>query len=208
MGLSASTARPAKAPPSNIPEGAEKATLAAGCFWGVEHIFRKHFKDAKDGGGLYDARVGYTGGDKSNPSYRQVCSGTTGHAEALQLIYNPSRITYRELIEFFYRIHDPTTKNAQGNDHGTQYRSAIFTHSAEQDRIAREVTQQVKDARWFMRRNRMGVVVPEDITTQIVPAGKWYDAEGMHQEYLTDNPYGYQCPTHFVRGMPPLPPVS
>jgi len=211
MGLSASTARPAKPPMTDIPAGAETATLASGCFWGVEHIFRKHFKDAKDGGGLYDARVGYTGGKTSNPSYRQVCSGTTGHAEALQLIYNPAVITYRDLIEFFYRTHDPTTKNAQGNDRGTQYRSAIFYHSPEQERVARAVTEQVKEAGWFSRRNKMGVVVPEEITTQIAPAGKWYDAEGMHQEYLTENPYGYQCPTHFVRGLPalpPLPPVS
>ncbi|KAJ1323684.1 peptide-methionine (S)-S-oxide reductase [Microdochium nivale] len=208
MGNSASSVRPAKPPLQNLPAGAEQATLAAGCFWGVEHIYRKHFPSAEAGGGLYDARVGYTGGDKSNPSYRQVCSGTTGHAEALQLTYDPSKITYRDLIEFFYRVHDPTTKNAQGNDRGTQYRSAIFFHSPEQERIARHVTQQVADAGWFTRRNRMGVVVPEPIVTQIAPAGKWYDAEGMHQEYLDANPSGYQCPTHFLREMPSLPPVS
>jgi len=179
-----------------LPEGAELATVAAGCFWGVEHIYRKHFKDAKNGGGLYDARVGYTGGSTTNPTYRDVCSGTTGHAEALQITFDPKKITYRELIEFLYKTHDPTTANRQGNDRGTQYRSAIYYHTPDQERIAREVTDQVAAAQWFGS---------SPITTEIKAAGPWYDAEDGHQLYLDRNPHGYQCENHFVRKFAPLP---
>ncbi|KXJ96264.1 peptide methionine sulfoxide [Microdochium bolleyi] len=181
----------------SLPEGAELATVAAGCFWGVEHIYRKHFKDVKAGGGLYDARVGYTGGSTSNPTYRDVCSGTTGHAEALQITFDPAKISYRELIEFLYRTHDPTTANRQGNDRGTQYRSAIYYHSPQQEAIAREVTKQIQEAGWF------GHGVP--ITTEIQPATQWYDAEEGHQLYLDRNPMGYQCENHFVRKFADLP---
>ncbi|RFU32746.1 hypothetical protein B7463_g3607, partial [Scytalidium lignicola] len=176
---------------TTIPEGAHKATVAAGCFWGVEHIYRKHF----DGKGLYDARVGYIGGDTKNPSYRSVCTGTTGHAEALQVFYDPQRITYRELIEFLYRIHDPTTLNQQGPDIGTQYRSGIFYHDEEQKKIAEEVTKQANEKWWKGK-----------IATQILPAGEWWDAEDYHQKYLQpeNNPNGYQCPSHFLRNFPPL----
>ncbi|KAH7034544.1 peptide methionine sulfoxide reductase MsrA [Microdochium trichocladiopsis] len=182
-----------------LPEGAELATIAAGCFWGVEHIYRKHFKDAKNGGGLYDARVGYTGGTTSNPTYRDVCSGTTGHAEALQITFDPTKISYRELIEFLYKTHDPTTANRQGNDRGTQYRSAIFFHSPQQEAIAREVTEQVQAAQWFGS---------SPITTEIKPATQWYDAEDGHQLYLERNPHGYQCENHFLRKFAPLPASS
>ncbi|KAI0106065.1 PMSR-domain-containing protein [Daldinia grandis] len=174
---------------SAIPEGAEKATLAAGCFWGVEHLYRKHF----DGKGLYDARVGYTGGDLRGPTYRVVCSGQTGHAESVQLHYDPSRITYRQILEFFYRLHDPTTANRQGPDVGPQYRSAIYYHSPEQERIAHEITQQASE-QWYK-----GTIV-----TEIVPADQWWDAEDYHQQYLHHNPSGYECPTHFLRTFPPL----
>ncbi|KAK1837346.1 peptide methionine sulfoxide reductase, partial [Colletotrichum chrysophilum] len=105
-----------------LPPGAQKATIAAGCFWGVEHLYRKHFAQK----GLIDARVGYIGGDLSNPTYRAVCGGDTGHAEALQVVYDPAQVSYRALLEFFYRMHDPTTANRQGPDTGPQYRSAIF----------------------------------------------------------------------------------
>ncbi|PBP20802.1 peptide methionine sulfoxide [Diplocarpon rosae] len=98
-----------EAAPVSSPDGAHKATIAAGCFWGVEHMYRKEFT----GKGLYDARVGYIGGDAANPSYRAVCSGRTGHAEALQVTYDPSKLTYRQLLEFFYKMHDPTTSNRQ-----------------------------------------------------------------------------------------------
>lgn len=115
--------------PFSIPEGAERATVAAGCFWGVEHMYRKHFGPK---GGLYDARVGYIGGDTEDPSYKSVCSGNTGHAEATLLIYDPTKITYTQILEFFYKMHDATQLNQQGPDRGTQYRSGIFYHTEEQ----------------------------------------------------------------------------
>jgi len=192
-----------------IPEGAEKATVAAGCFWGVEHLYRKHF----EGKGLYDARVGYIGGDQSNPSYRAVCSGGTGRmypifplflsssltfppfpdAEATQLIYDPTKITYTQLLEFFYRMHDPTTLNSQGPDRGSQYRSGIFFHSPEQEKIAREITAKAND-QWYNGK----------IVTEILPAEKWWDAEDYHQAYLDANPGGYECPSHYLRKFPDL----
>ncbi|KAI1415046.1 PMSR-domain-containing protein [Hypoxylon sp. FL1857] len=172
-----------------IPEGAEKATVAAGCFWGVEHLYRKHFGNK----GLYDARVGYTGGDLNNPTYRAVCSGQTGHAESLQLHYDPSQISYRQILEFFYRLHDPTTANRQGPDVGPQYRSAIYYHNDEQEKVAREITKQANE-QWYKG----------GIKTEIAPAGQWWDAEDYHQQYLHHNPTGYECPTHFLRQFPPL----
>ncbi|KAI1496993.1 peptide methionine sulfoxide reductase msrB/msrA [Biscogniauxia marginata] len=175
---------------SAIPEGAEKATVAAGCFWGVEHLYRKQF----GGKGLYDARVGYIGGDAENPTYRAVCTGKTGHSEALQIHYDPARITYRQLLEFFYRMHDPTTADRQGPDVGTQYRSGIYYHSAEQEAVAREVTRQAGE-QWYGGRR---------VVTEIVPAGTWWDAEDYHQLYLHKNPSGYECPSHFLRPFPPL----
>ncbi|ROV95000.1 hypothetical protein VMCG_08314 [Cytospora schulzeri] len=174
---------------STIPEGAQKCTVAAGCFWGVEHIYRKHF----EGKGLYDARVGYIGGDAKNPSYRAVCSGETGHAEATQIVFDPKKVSYRELLEFFYRMHDPTTKNQQGNDTGSQYRSGIFYHDEEQKKIAQDVTAAVNE-QWYK-----GKVISE-----INPAGQWWDAEDYHQLYLDKNPFGYQCASHYVREFPSL----
>ncbi|KAL7620816.1 Peptide methionine sulfoxide reductase [Parahypoxylon ruwenzoriense] len=176
-------------PAASIPEGAQKATLAAGCFWGVEHMYRKHFGSK----GLYDARVGFTGGDLTSPSYRAVCSGQTGHAESVLLFFDPTRITYRQLLEFFYRLHDPTTANQQGPDMGPQYRSAIYYHDEEQERIAREVTA-AADKQWYGGK----------VVTEIIPAGRWWDAEDYHQQYLHHNPNGYECPTHFLRTFPPL----
>ncbi|KAI0433840.1 peptide methionine sulfoxide reductase MsrA [Xylaria sp. FL1042] len=172
-----------------VPEGAEKATLGAGCFWGVEHLYRKHFGDK----GIYDTRVGYTGGDSTNPSYKQVCSGKTGHNEALLIYFDPTRITYRQLLEFFYRMHDPTTMNRQGPDTGTNYRSGIYFHNEEQEKIAKEVTKQAND-QWYKGR----------IVTEVVPAGPWWDAEDYHQLYLNKNPWGYECPSHFLRPFEPL----
>ncbi|KAI9814704.1 MAG: Peptide-methionine (S)-S-oxide reductase [Thelocarpon impressellum] len=163
-----------------VPEGAELATVAAGCFWGVEHLFRKAF----DGKGLLDAKVGYIGGDTKNPSYRSVCSGRTGHAEALQVTYDPSKVSYRQLLEFFYKMHDPTTKDRQGGDAGTQYRSAIFFHDEAQEKVAKGVTEQAQKDWWKTAK----------ITTQLIPAGEWYDAETYHQLYLDKNPGGYECP--------------
>ncbi|KAI9755790.1 MAG: hypothetical protein M4579_004153 [Chaenotheca gracillima] len=173
-----------------FPEGSQKATVAAGCFWGVEHMFRKAF----DGKGLLDAKVGYIGGDTKNPSYRSVCSGRSGHAESLQVVFDPEQVSYRQLLEFFYKMHDPTTKNSQGPDTGTQYRSAIFFHDEDQERIAKDITDKVQKEWW-----RAGKVV-----TEIIPAGEWYDAETYHQLYLENNPSGYECPSHYLRSFPPL----
>ncbi|KAI9648538.1 Peptide methionine sulfoxide reductase [Ciborinia camelliae] len=183
------SATPQAASQVSIPETAQKCTVAAGCFWGVEHMYRKEFK----GKGLYDARVGYIGGDTENPSYRAVCSGNTGHAEALQIHYDPSKISYRQLITYFYRMHDPTTSNRQGPDTGSQYRSGIFCHSEEQEKEAREITKQINEKWW-----KGGIV------TEILKAGEWWDAEAYHQKYLDNNPGGYECPSHFERKFPPL----
>lgn len=174
----------------NIPDTTQKCTVAAGCFWGVEHLFRKNF----EGKGLLDARVGYIGGDTSNPSYRAVCSGRTGHAEALQVTFDPSVVTYNTLLEFFYRMHDPTTKDRQGGDAGTQYRSAIFYHSLEQEQVAKSVTEKVQRQWWKAGK----------ITTEILEAGTWWDAEAYHQLYLDKNPGGYECPAHYIRKFPDL----
>jgi peptide-methionine (S)-S-oxide reductase len=173
-----------------MPDNAQKATVAAGCFWGVEHLYRKHYGNGK---GLIDAKVGYAGGHADSPTYRAVCSGNTGHAEALQVTFDPSVVSYRQLLEFFYRMHDPTTKDRQGGDVGTQYRSAIFTHDEEQSKIAKEITDKV-GKEWYK----------QPVTTQIVAAGQWWDAEEYHQLYLHNNPGGYECPAHFLRSFPPL----
>jgi len=175
--------------PISRPAGSSTATVAAGCFWGVEHMFRKEFANK----GLYDARVGYTGGDVRNPSYRAVCSGGTGHAESLQITYDPGSLSYRQIIEFFYRMHDPTTKDQQGPDRGHGYRSGIFYHDAEQERIAKEVTKKVNEQWWDGK-----------VVTEVLPAGEWWDAEDYHQLYLEANPSGYECPSHYLRKFPPL----
>ncbi|KZT69376.1 peptide methionine sulfoxide reductase [Daedalea quercina L-15889] len=167
----------------------EVATFAAGCFWGVEHIFLKHYPISQNKGILKTA-VGYTGGkeEAKSPDYRTVCTGTTDHAEALRIEFDRGVVSYGELVEFFYRTHDPTTANRQGNDTGTQYRSAIFYHSPEQLEAARRVTEEVQKKHFEP--------IGKKIVTQIVPAGPWWDAEEYHQEYLHKNPSGYQCPTH------------
>ncbi|KAG0325602.1 Peptide-methionine (S)-S-oxide reductase [Dissophora globulifera] len=163
----------------------ETATFAAGCFWGVQHSFERFYKDE-----TIEVKVGYTGGDVNDPNYKQVCTGTTRHAEAIQIKYTPNdNINYANLVEFFYRMHDPTTVDAQGPDVGTQYRSSIFYHSPEQEQIAKRVTDEIQDKHYQGQK----------IVTLIVPAGEWYDAEEYHQKYLDKNPEGYACPTHFLR---------
>ncbi|CAG8443372.1 15409_t:CDS:2 [Funneliformis mosseae] len=159
----------------------EKATFAAGCFWGVEHIFKKHFNDIK-------TRVGYIGGLSPNPKYKEVCNGTTGHAEACQIEFDPTTTTYETLVEFFYKIHDPTTANRQGPDVGTQYRSAIFYHSPEQRILAEKVTNQIQEKLSKEKKLYSG----SKVVTEIIEAGKWYDAEDYHQKYLEKNPFGYE----------------
>ncbi|KAL8286402.1 hypothetical protein RQP46_004419 [Phenoliferia psychrophenolica] len=162
--------------------GSEQAIFANGCFWGTEHMFRKHF----DGKGLIDAKVGYIGGKTDNPNYRDVCSGTTNHAEALKVTFDPAKVAYAELVEFHYRMHDASQVDGQGPDRGTQYRSGIFTMSDQQAEIAKKVTADVQAAHYPSKK----------IATIIQPAGQWWDAEAYHQEYLHHNPSGYECPSH------------
>jgi len=152
----------------------EKATFGAGCFWGTDKYFRKQFQ-------LESCYTGYMGGTTKNVNYQQVCTGETGHAEVIQVEFKPDKVKYADMVEFFYRMHDPTTLNRQGNDAGTQYRSAIFFHSPDQERIAKEVTKKIQEARFADKK----------ITTVISPAGEFYKAEDYHQEYLIKNPGGY-----------------
>jgi peptide-methionine (S)-S-oxide reductase len=141
----------------------EKAILAGGCFWGVQDLIRKH-------PGVVSTRVGYSGGDTPNATYRN--HGT--HAEAIEIIFDPEQLSYRNLLEFFFQIHDPSTKDRQGNDRGTSYRSAIFYENAEQERVARETIADV-DASGLW---------PGKVVTEIEPAGPFWEAELEHQDYL------------------------
>jgi peptide-methionine (S)-S-oxide reductase len=143
----------------------ETATFAAGCFWGVEEAFMK----AK---GVKSTRVGYTGGNLMNPTYEDVCTDRTGHAEAIQLKYDPKEISYKELLELFWSMHNPTTKNRQGPDIGTQYRSAIFYHTLEQEKIAKELKKELDNSKY-----------QNNIVTEIVPASEFFLAEEYHQKY-------------------------
>ena len=158
----------------------ETATLAGGCFWGMEEIIRKI-------PGVIETMVGYTGGTTPAPTYKEVCGGATGHAEAIAIRFDPKQIPFRELLGYFFRMHDPTTLNRQHNDIGTQYRSAIFYHSEEQKRVAEEVKQEVGASGKWKR----------PVVTEIVPAGEFHAAEDYHQDYLQKNPGGYNC--HVLR---------
>ncbi len=154
----------------------EKAILAGGCFWGVEELIR-------DMPGVQDTVVGYTGGDVRNATYRN--HGT--HAEAIAITFDSDVLTYRKLLEFFFQIHDPTTRNRQGNDRGTSYRSAIFYLSDAQKKTAEElISEMTASKKW-----------PGPIVTEVVPAGDFWDAEVEHQDYLQKHPGGYTC--HYVR---------
>ena len=163
------------------PPTAKTAYFAAGCFWGVEHAFRLRFPPPTSG--LLDTRVGYIGGNTPSPTYRAVCSGLTGHAEALEVLYDPAKLRYEELVEFFFRMHDPSDKGGQGRDRGSQYRSAIFTNSVNEEKVAREIRKRVEE-KWYEQR---------EIATEVVGKGKWWGAEEYHQVYLDKNPDGYQC---------------
>jgi peptide-methionine (S)-S-oxide reductase len=145
----------------------QKATFAAGCFWGVEATFRTV-------DGVVETVVGYTGGETANPSYQEVCSGRTGHAEAVQLQFDPARVSYDELLDMFWGLHDPTTPNRQGPDVGTQYRSAIFVHDAEQEAAANASKERLAQSGRYRR----------PVVTEIVPAGAFYRAEDYHQQYF------------------------
>ena len=158
----------------------QKAILAGGCFWGMQDLFRRLE-------GVVSTRVGYAGGALENPTYNDIKTGKTGHAEALQVVFDPARISYYNLLLFFFQMHDPTTKNRQGNDIGTQYRSSIFALDDEQAKVAQEVIRQIDaSGRW-----------PSAVTTEIVSAGPFYAAEEYHQDYLEKHPGGYTC--HWVR---------
>jgi peptide-methionine (S)-S-oxide reductase len=154
----------------------EVATLAGGCFWCLEAVY----DDLK---GVVDVVSGYSGGTTANPSYEAVCTGGTGHAEVVQVTFDPAIISYRELLEVFFSIHDPTSLNRQGADVGTQYRSAIFYHDAEQKAIAEQVMQEM-DAR---------KLYSKPIVTELVPFSVFYPAEAYHQEYFKQNPYQGYC---------------
>ncbi|MBY5455809.1 peptide-methionine (S)-S-oxide reductase MsrA [Rhizobium beringeri] len=154
----------------------ERAVLAGGCFWGMQDLIRRYK-------GVISTRVGYTGGDVPNATYRN--HGT--HAEAIEIIFDPSRISYREILEFFFQIHDPSTRNRQGNDVGLSYRSAIFYVSPEQERVAKDTIADV-DASGLW---------PGKVVTEVVPVSDFWEAEPEHQDYLERIPNGYTC--HFVR---------
>ena len=154
----------------------ERAVLAGGCFWGMQDLIRRM-------DGVVSTRVGYSGGDVPNATYRHHGS----HAEAIEIVFDPSRLSYRELLEFFFQIHDPSTRDRQGNDRGSSYRSAIFTTSPEQHAIAEDTIADV-DA---------SGIWPGKVVTQVAPAGDFWEAEPEHQDYLKRYPEGYTC--HFVR---------
>jgi len=154
----------------------ERAVLAGGCFWGMQDLFRRH-------DGVLSTRVGYTGGDVSHATYRNHGS----HAEAIEIVFDPARVSYRQISEFFFQIHDPSTRNRQGNDRGTSYRSAIFWTSDEQRRIAEETIADV-DASGLW---------PGKVVTEVVQASDFWEAEPEHQDYLERYPGGYTC--HFIR---------
>jgi len=164
----------------SIPQGAEIAILAGGCFWGMEDIIRKI-------PGVLDTSVGYAGGQVTNPTYNLVKKGDTGYAESVQVVFDPKKLSYEQLLGWFFRMHDPTTMNQQGNDRGTQYRSAIFYENDRQKTIAEQVKTKVNQSGKWKR----------PVVTEIVPAGKFYPAEDYHQDYLENNPGGYTC--HYLR---------
>jgi peptide-methionine (S)-S-oxide reductase len=154
----------------------ERAILAGGCFWGVQQLLRRY-------PGVISTRVGYSGGEVPNATYRNHGN----HAEAVEIIFDPSKISYRKLLEFFFQIHDPTTLNRQGNDRGPSYRSAIYYTTPEQERIARDTIADVEASGLW----------PGKVTTEVAPAGDFWEAEPEHQDYLERYPNGYTC--HWVR---------
>ncbi|MHC0442801.1 peptide-methionine (S)-S-oxide reductase MsrA [Flavobacterium sp. 3-210] len=157
-------------------ENLKKAYIAGGCFWGMEDLFRVR-------PGVKDTQVGYIGGNNNNPTYENH----PGHAEGIEITYDPTETSYRELLDYFFRVHDPTTVDRQGNDRGSSYRSAIFIQDKEEKQIADEVIQIVDDSgRW-----------PGPVVTNLEPIAKFWPAEEYHQDYLIKNPNGYTC--HFER---------
>src|SRR5436190_2404298 len=162
--------------PVAVDKGKEVAIVAGGCFWCTEAVF-------KELRGVEKVESGYTGGNVENPTYEQVSTGDTNHAESIRIIYDPKQISYKELLEVFFVIHDPTTLNRQGADSGTQYRSAIFYQSPEQQKIARQVIAEVNEAEIWRH----------PIVTEVKPAGPFYRAEEYHQDYFRKNPTAGYC---------------
>jgi peptide-methionine (S)-S-oxide reductase len=164
----------------SVPAGSEVAYLALGCFWGAEKLYWKT-------AGVTNTAVGYAGGFTPNPTYEEVCSARTGHTEIVKVCFDPARVDYAQLLKIFFENHDPTQGMRQGHDVGTQYRSAIYTTTPEQARVAQEVLGQFQTA---LARSGFG-----RITTEVKPLPNFYYAEDYHQQYLVKNPYGY-CPIH------------
>jgi methionine-S-sulfoxide reductase len=174
-----SHAQPKGAP---MPDTRQTAYLAGGCFWGMEELVRKI-------PGVLETEVGYTGGEVPNATYETVKTGRSGHAESLKIVFDPNKLTYRHLLFEFFRMHNPTTKNQQGNDIGTQYRSAIFYVGEEQKKTAEEVIRTVDaSGDWKAK-----------VVTEVVPFREFWRAEEYHQKYLVKHPHGYTC--HYVRRM-------
>lgn len=161
-----------------VPEGLEVAVLGLGCFWGAEEVYWQV-------PGVWSTSVGYAGGTTPNPTYEEVCSGMTGHTEAVRVVFDPAVVSFETLVKRFFEIHDPTQGMRQGNDVGTQYRSAIYTTTPEQMETAQRLTD-VYGAE--LQRRGLGA-----ITTEVAPAGEYYYAEDQHQQYLAKNPFGYRC---------------
>jgi len=165
---------------SDVATGLEVAIFGGGCFWGMQELLRQ-------APGVVSTEVGYTGGTTDSPTYEEVSSGSTGHAESVKVVFDPGKTTYEKLVQWFFRIHDPTTPNRQGHDVGSQYRSVIFYQSPEQAMVAAAVK---------VRLDRSGKL-SGPVVTQVVPTTKFYRAEAYHQDYLRKHPGGYTC--HFVR---------
>lgn len=163
-----------------VPPALQVAVFGGGCFWGMQELLRKV-------PGVVETQVGYTGGADDNPTYEEVSTGTTGNAETVKVVFDPAKTTYEKLVEWFFRIHDPTTLDRQENDIGTQYRSVIFYQTPDQGKVAMEVKA---------RADRSGKL-RGPVVTQIVPAMRFHRAEDYHQDYLQKHPDGYTC--HFVR---------
>ena len=160
------------------PAGYEVALFGLGCFWGAEEIYWQM-------PGVWSTSVGYAGGTTPNPSYEEVCTGRTNHTEAVRVVYDPAKVSYADLVKTFFEVHDPTQGMRQGNDVGTQYRSAIYFTTPEQEQTARELTKVYGDE---LRRRRLG-----EITTEIREAPTYYYAEDLHQQYLAKHVNGYRC---------------
>lgn len=165
---------------TNMNQNIQTAILAGGCFWGVEELFR-HLE------GVVSTEVGYTGGNIPNPTYEIVKKGTSGHAESIKISFDPVKISYEDLLKFYFKIHDPTTRNQQGNDIGSQYRSAIFYLNEDQRKSAEKIKELVDTSKAWKK----------PVVTEITAATTFYSAESFHQDYLQKNPGGYTC--HYIR---------